>query len=214
MGKRGPAPKGEYTGKSKVLSTRITPELREALEAAKAKSRRSLSQEIEDRLQRTFIEDQNIALAFGSRLNFTVLRIVAMAIQLGTIHYRGNDDDEALWLDDPHLFDQTVKTVVRVLESFRPPMQREAAPRAGAPSPEVIAELVSLSMVGTVVAANPSAPLHTVTLDEHRMGRMKSELGPLLSRVLSQPLSEEDMDAVIEASESFVKRMKGQDDEG
>jgi TraY domain len=50
----GRKPKGEFGGKSAWLSTRITEETREKLEAAAAKSGRSLSQEIEARLKQSF----------------------------------------------------------------------------------------------------------------------------------------------------------------
>jgi hypothetical protein len=43
----GRKPRGEFQGKSAVLTTRITPETRAALEHAAAKGKRSLSQEVE-----------------------------------------------------------------------------------------------------------------------------------------------------------------------
>src|SRR5438094_547490 len=46
----GRKPKGEFSGKSATFSTRITPNLRKALDAAAKKSGRSLSQEVEHRL--------------------------------------------------------------------------------------------------------------------------------------------------------------------
>src|SRR5262245_22340666 len=46
----GRKPRGEFRGKSATLTTRITPETRAALERAAAKSDRSLSQEVEARL--------------------------------------------------------------------------------------------------------------------------------------------------------------------
>jgi hypothetical protein len=50
----GRKPRGEFQGKSKVLTTRITPETRAALERAAAKGKRSLSQEVEHGL-RTYL---------------------------------------------------------------------------------------------------------------------------------------------------------------
>lgn len=47
MGKRGPATKGEFTGQSGVLSTRMTPACRREIEKAAKKSGRSLGQEVE-----------------------------------------------------------------------------------------------------------------------------------------------------------------------
>jgi hypothetical protein len=50
----GRKPRGEYSGKSAVFSTRITPETRSKLEEAATKSGRSLSQEVERRLEDSF----------------------------------------------------------------------------------------------------------------------------------------------------------------
>ena len=52
MGKRGRVPKGEYAGKTEVMSFRITPDTKTALRRAAATSGRSLSQEAEHRLRR------------------------------------------------------------------------------------------------------------------------------------------------------------------
>jgi hypothetical protein len=81
MAKRGAVPKGEYVGKSAVLSTRITPDLREGLQNAANKSGRSLSQEIEYRLRRSFGEDQKISDLFGSDSIFILVRMIALSLQ-------------------------------------------------------------------------------------------------------------------------------------
>ncbi len=54
--KRGPGrpARGPYTDKRKTLTTRITADMRQALEDAAAKADRSLSQEIELRLEQSF----------------------------------------------------------------------------------------------------------------------------------------------------------------
>lgn len=115
MGKRGPAPKGQYENKTSVLSTRITSELREALEASARQSGRSLSQEIEHRLRRSFKEDRKLVDRFGGRQMYAVFQTAALVAELRLGH--GND----VWLRDPHFFDQTLKAIVAVLEQFRPP---------------------------------------------------------------------------------------------
>jgi hypothetical protein len=51
---RGARPKGEYAGKASWLSTRITGDLRAKLEGSAQKCGRSLSQEVEHRLRRSF----------------------------------------------------------------------------------------------------------------------------------------------------------------
>ena len=55
----GRKPRGEFKGKSATLTTRITAETRAAMERAAQKSRRSLSQEVERRLNDSVLNDRN-----------------------------------------------------------------------------------------------------------------------------------------------------------
>lgn len=69
---RGRPPKGDIKGKLAKFSTRITPELREALEIAAKRSNRSLSQEAELRLINSFAGPQKAEQAFGSAENYAL----------------------------------------------------------------------------------------------------------------------------------------------
>lgn len=126
-GKRrtGPAPKGAYAGKSMVLSTRITPETRAALVEAKTKSGRSLSQEIEHRLRRSFDHDERVIEIFGSRQNYAVLRLIAAAMEI-TNPVRGGS-----WRDDPFAYEQMIIAVNTVLAALRPPGEPSLEPLPG-----------------------------------------------------------------------------------
>ena len=83
MGKRGPHPKGEYGRKIRrtaVLSTRLQPDTRaRLLQAAKANGR-SLSQELEHRLRRTFIEDDKSIEWYGSEQTAAVVKLIGATI--------------------------------------------------------------------------------------------------------------------------------------
>src|SRR5688572_27846545 len=73
---------GPHTGKSATLTTRITPETRDALDEAARANRRSLSQEIEVRLQASLTKshsehETNRALGY-------VLTVLADALQRTT----------------------------------------------------------------------------------------------------------------------------------
>jgi hypothetical protein len=61
--KRGPGggrkPRGEFKGKTATLTTRITPTTRGALESAARKSDRSLSQEVEYRLDQSLLKNRD-----------------------------------------------------------------------------------------------------------------------------------------------------------
>src|SRR3977135_2623120 len=62
---RGRAPKGEYAGKTEVMSFRLTPDTKAALRRAAATSGRSLSQEAEHRLRRGHDEEEAISKLGG-----------------------------------------------------------------------------------------------------------------------------------------------------
>jgi hypothetical protein len=118
VGKRGPAPQGEYENKSQVLSTRIRADTRRALVNAAQKSGRSLSQEIEHRLIRSFDEEQKLIDVFGDRRTFSVMRLLATSLA----QLRNLDDWSAPdhWLDDPRAFDQATLCISKVLAAYRP----------------------------------------------------------------------------------------------
>jgi hypothetical protein len=115
MARRGPIPRGEYSNKSRVLSTRIRDDTRQALERAVAESKRSLSQEIEFRLRRSLADDVDVSNRFGSRRNYAMLRMISCVMDLLS------DDNASSWLDEPFKFEKAKRAIDRVLEAFRPP---------------------------------------------------------------------------------------------
>jgi hypothetical protein len=120
MGKRGPQPKGEYgrkSGRTAVLSTRLQVDTRERLVAAAA-NKRSLSQELEHRLRRTFIEDDKAVDFYGSERNAAVLKLIGVTIQSVTARSPSNNKDG--WLSDQWLFDEVMDAIKHVLLWFRP----------------------------------------------------------------------------------------------
>ena len=84
MGKRGPAAKGEYgkeIARTAVFSTRIQPDTRARLERAAKENGRSLSQELEHRLRRSFIEDDKLIDLYGSRSNAGIRELLGVVIR-------------------------------------------------------------------------------------------------------------------------------------
>ena len=118
-GKRGPVPRGSYHNKSRVLSTRIREDTRLALEEAAAHSGRSLSQEIEHRLRRSFDQDEKVIIKYGSRRNYAVLRLIANLMELNS--ERGEDGHPKEWLDSPYAFWQLVSALSIVFSELAPP---------------------------------------------------------------------------------------------
>jgi len=118
MGKRGPKPDPEFGDQKTVLSTRISQETRDALEAAAKANGRPLSREIERRLRRSFEDDQKIIDTLGGPQLYAMLRMVAEAMNLaGTIRGDGNHAD---WLNKPDAYDRALWATIRVLDALRP----------------------------------------------------------------------------------------------
>jgi len=124
--KRGGQPKPAEERKRNNLTFRARDQLKADLEAAAEYSGRSVSEEIEYRLQRSFVEDEQIANTFGDRRTYRVFQICATATRV----LFNPDDESKSWLDDPRLFDSVIETVNRILGALRPREVTEYSPLA------------------------------------------------------------------------------------
>jgi hypothetical protein len=189
MGKRGPQPKGEFSGKTQVFSTRIRPDLREAIELAARKSGRSISQEVESRLRRTFIEDDKIEAAFGNRRNYLIMRAAAIAIEWQVHPSRESEEGYEAWLNDPHRFDNVLKTITAVLEKFRPTGEVGGEPQDFRDGEADVwiddPDKAASEVIEGIRKSDPALPL-TGDLQgfnfDYVAGRLKSDLGDLVQR--------------------------------
>ena len=77
-GRPGPRPRGPYADKRKTLTTRITTKTRERLDAAAKATDRSLSQEIEFRLEQSFLRTDIEALGLVSPNDIGFLRLMVI----------------------------------------------------------------------------------------------------------------------------------------
>ena len=175
---KGPAPRGEYVGKSSVFSTRIRPDLRQKLEQGAKKSGRSLSQEIEHRLRRTFVQDQEISDMFGDRRTFLLMKMMAAAIQ-----FKGHNRPTGEWLESPEDFEIAIAAALSVLEAVRP---------SGPVDPDnpflahyVKAKAADISFViwNAVKNADPALSLIRGTRADHWNSVTKVDLGEIADRV-------------------------------
>lgn len=121
------------------LSLRVTPEMKDKLDAAAADSGRSLTQEIELRLERSF-ERQNIlrdvlVLAYGPHLAGFIQAIGDAAFRtVAGVHpmlWLGTDIDPRKAtpfnraLIEPWIFDQVARGTMAIIEHLRPPGSAE-----------------------------------------------------------------------------------------
>jgi predicted transcriptional regulator len=107
-GKPGPKPRGPYEGKRETITTRVTPGTRQKLDQTAEAADRSLSQEIELRLERSFDREDGL----GGHRTAEVLR------RLG--HLAEASTDKKHWLDDYATFDAVMERWQDTLRQMMP----------------------------------------------------------------------------------------------
>jgi hypothetical protein len=189
--------KGSIAGKRYPLNMRTTFEMRQRLEAAAKDSGRSLAQEAEFRIDRTFQTQRLLAealeLAFGSRLAGLLLVIgdaaKATASTAGFIN-TGRVDADA-WLQSPLVYDEVAKAISKIVEVFRPPGERPAAPPFK-PQPGLPADLAKImeqrakGEFGEPYAEGRLALLRgdiEMSEESERLTEQRKLLGPLIERL-------------------------------
>jgi hypothetical protein len=182
---KGPTPRGEYVGKSSVFSTRIRPDLRQKLEQAAKKSGRSLSQEIEHRLRRTFVDDEKISEMFGDRRTFLLMQMMAMAIQ-----FREDDGPPGRWLENPDDFEIAVAAALSVLEAVRPAGAVDSNNPFLAYANRTKAAGISFDIWNEIKRADAALSLTRGTRRDHWNAMAKTDLGDIADRV-SLPASDD-----------------------
>ena len=177
MGKRGPKPKGEYGrkgGRTAVLSTRLQPDTRARLVAAAKSNGRGLSQELEHRIRRTFVEDDKSIEWYGSEQTAAVVKLIGATIQSAAARAskRGKHD----WLKQQWLFDDVVTAIRHVLLWFRPGGDsglREITFGSGTNPVD--------QLINEIRRSDPSLPIGKRSSRQHAMAMLKDKLGNLVS---------------------------------
>jgi TraY domain-containing protein len=135
----GAPPKREpQEGERFQLGLRVTAPTKRRLNAAAERSGRSLSQEAELRLERTFDQQdllpEILTLRYGREVAALLIMLGRIAADVGhSIEYdwrlRERTATSRTWFDDPDAYDEVVEHIGKVLESLRP------GPPTGARSP-------------------------------------------------------------------------------
>jgi hypothetical protein len=176
MGKRGPKPKGEYGrlgGRTAVLSTRLQRDTRARLVAAAKSNRRGLSQELEHRLRRTFIEDDKSIEWYGSEQTAAVVKLIGATIQSAAarVSKRGKHD----WLKEQWLFDDVMTAIRHVLVWFRPGGDsgiHQITLSSGTDRAD--------QLINEIRSADPALPITKGSTRQHAMAMLKDKLGDLV----------------------------------
>jgi hypothetical protein len=186
MGKRGPQPKGEYGGKiarTAVLSTRLQPDTRARLSKAAKASGRSLSQELENRLRGSFIEEDKVVDFYGCESNAAILKVIGTVIQSTCTSWlvKTTDGwvpdlhkDPGEWLRDPRLFDQALTAIVHALMWFKP--------SGGRDEQFLFYSSAAEQIINEIRSADPSLPITKGSTRQHAMAKLKDKLGDLARR--------------------------------
>jgi hypothetical protein len=186
MGKRGPQPNGEYGTKAPrraVFSARIQPDTRAQLSKAAKASGRSLSQEFEHRLRRTFIEDERDLNFYGSQSNAAIIRLLGTIIQRWCTSWRIKIADDWItdvhrdpeeWLRDPWLFDEVVTALMHALMWFRPPGKHDKQ--------SVFFHSDTEELINEIRSSDPSLPITKRSTPQHARAMLKDKLGHLAKR--------------------------------
>ena len=184
MGKRGPQPKGEYGRKIRrtaVFSTRLQPDTRERLVSAAKASGRSLSQEVEHRLRRTFSEDDKAVEFYGSQSNAAILKLIGAVIQSTCTSWLVKtaegwvpdlDKDPGEWLRDPRLFNGVLTAIVHTLMWFKPSAGRE--------DQFLFYHSTAEKIINEIRSADLSLPMPKRSKRQHAMAVLKDKLGELV----------------------------------
>ena len=177
MGKRGPQPKGEYGGtrdRTAVLSMRLRPETRLRLQAAAKVSNRSVSQEVEHRLRRTFGEDDDETKRYGSKQNASVVNLIGAAIRSASD--RDSPKEKHDWLKEQRLFDDVMAAISHVLLWFRPDGDsglRQINMSSGTARAD--------QLINEIRSADTALPITKGSARQHSLARLKERLGGLVT---------------------------------
>ncbi len=112
--KKGRPPLAPEKRRGASLGFRPTPEIRAKLEEAAAVADRSLSQEIESRLERSFEREESLYEAFGGRRSFTLGKVIANVASLIESSSGKN------WRSHRQTFEEVRSAVMKVLEALGP----------------------------------------------------------------------------------------------
>lgn len=167
MGKRGPTPKPATERKSEVVTARIRPELLKEIERAAQESKKNVSWEINRRLDQSVKGDRHSEQRFGSRRNELIFRVAALAMGKVGLFFGGHRNKD--WLNDPVMFEASVRTIDRTFDKLRPngPIDREKLRQI-----QIMSALMSAHIWNEINDADPKG--------RKSADRLKRDLGPFV----------------------------------
>ena len=159
----GRKPRGEFKGKSATLTTRVMPETRAAMERAAQKSGRSLSQEVERRLNDSVLNERN--RRSDVRALAEAIAIVTEKVEIAT---------GKRWLQDAFTGDALRHGIEVLVRHFAPHGARVIPPNVEEAAAKVRPEASERDRSPTRVGENEA--FKVITMIEHFWGPDKNQL--------------------------------------
>jgi hypothetical protein len=157
-GKPGRKPHPANQGERVSLGLKVTPEIKNRLDAATADTGRTQSQEAEWRLDRSFQQQHLLDQVFD--LSYRDPQLVALLLQLGeamrdTITSTTGSIRNPAWVDNPWAFEQVARAATFIIEAHRP--EGEIQPPNATVLP-YLGERIARGVLAGVTAYNDRPP--------------------------------------------------------
>ena len=184
-------------GERNHLGMRTTAELKSRLENEATKSGRSLSQEAEYRLERSFWDDEKRQMEmlreFGGPQNLALAKVVArMATVMGDLSW-------SRWSENPEIFMEFRRAVNLFLDALAPPAAREGSEGAGGLLKHLIGpehqadpgKAFADAWLEQITAASEGDPIDTSKGDSHTKDQIIAyEVAPALAPLIGRKETE------------------------
>ncbi len=186
-------------GQKSTLSIRATGQLKDKINNAAKANDRSLSQEAELRLERSFhnqaLVNEVLEAMFGKPLAATLLTIGRTMDHTGrtrAFHETGTLEGSSTWFDHPGAFDQAVQGATHVLERLRPSGDPKAT-RLPKSLPKRVRESLAALGIGLANGCFEALTGNPVTrADGEWAVPLRDTLGPRVDRATRQRKKEQD----------------------
>ena len=181
---RGRKPSGAYAGQTAVFSTRMTPALRKMIEKSAKKNCRSLTQEVEDRLRKSFETEKWIKDTYGDPRTYAFLRLLTLVTssEFQKIHEASDSGKPVLrhWLDDRFSYDLVTRAIQSILKLVRP--EKRPAEISGYKSLGGIK--ITADTIGVFVAQAVLLSIRNADRDSWNVeSRIRDDLDTLIDRI-------------------------------
>ena len=174
--------------RNKNFTFRGTVQLHEKLRVAALRANRSVSDEINNRLEESFDDDLDPDKVFASRAMFGLMKLVATAMQISGHAVAGFKTDiqsPEFWYRDPYAFAQAVFAAHTIFERLHPKGDR-GAPRhkdlALANHLKNIGGAYAEAMISEMILEGAMADVTTAT----RGARLRRDLDSSMTEILDQ----------------------------